>query len=698
MIKLRLVLILMTLSCFVFGQSKKDLLEYGDTAYVHENYASAAYFYLKIINKEGLSSSKTYPYEAKSWSPKKKKNPLDSSKTNPNDTNKYKKNSYVVHKLANSYRLNHDYIKAEKWYEIAVNLTNEQFPNVRFWYADALIKNERYDKGIEQLETFKKESSDEQYKSWADKMIVGAYYAQDNSSNNPSSEVVLADSSINFGNSSFGMNTYGEKGSYVFASSGGNNTVTDEKRQNPNFLSDFYLVNQSNDGSFSAASNLGLPINSEMNEGGGVLSIDRTTFYFTRKSNEKGKDVAIYVSKFFNNQWLQPLKLDSKVNLPGYKSMHPALSKDESTLYFSSNRPGGEGGMDIWYCDIDEYGSLSDPVNMGPDINTPGDEVTPYFQYFTKTLFYSSDGKEGIGGLDIYKTTYDDHNEVWSIPKNIGKPFNSSKDDAFYTVSDNQQDGFLSSDRDTCGCGNDYEGSVYCYQIYSFSQPEMKFSIDGVVYNAETNEIIPNALVTFKDIRGEQDPVFITTDENGAYSRKLEAGWELFIKAQKTKFFGDAASVSTLGLTESKHFIQDFFLSPIPLGEIEIPGIEYDFDKATLRPKSKEILDELVEFLEVNDNIVIEIRSHTDSRGNDQYNLNLSEKRAQSVVKYLVEHGINKERLVAVGMGETEPLDDCSKYEECGSTRNEECECHQRNRRTAFKTLSEDFNNVFKGN
>ncbi|PCJ27230.1 MAG: hypothetical protein COA97_04500 [Flavobacteriales bacterium] len=313
-------------------------------------------------------------------------------------------------------------------------------------------------------------------------------------------------------------------------------------------------------------------------------------------------------------------------------------------------------------------------------------------------MYFSSDALGGIGGFDIYKTSYNDFEDSWSRSKNLGKPFNSSKDDTYYIINKDQSQGFLSSDRIICDCGEEYEGSVYCYRVFQFGQPKQVFSLSGTAFNADTDEIIPNALLTFKDIRGEMDPVYITTDEQGNYKRDLEVGWELFIKAQKSKYFGDAASLSTAGLTESKHFIQDFFLTPIPLGEIEIPGIEYDFDAATLRPKSKEVLDKLVEFLQLNDNIAIEIRSHTDSRGNDNYNLKLSKRRASSVVKYLVAHGINKKRLESKGMGETESLEDCSKYPECGTEKiRKDCDCHQKNRRTAFKTTSEDFKSVFKG-
>ena len=687
----------------LFSQSKNEIIELGDNAYKNENYASAVFYYKKVIDKKGLSSGLVHPYEARAWvaPPKKTKAEQDSIKQGKSDTNSYASDAVVLHKLANAYRKNHDYLNAEKWYEIAVNYpldgVDEELQSSRLWYGEALMNNEKYEEAIKQFEQFKTETPDMELSKRADKGVVGCYYAQDPSSTNGGVNVTPSDTNLNFGTSSFGANYYGDEITLVFAASGPNGTIIEEKNENSNFLSDFYSTQKMMDAGYSSPDNFKTPINSENNEGGGVLSIDRTTFYFTRKSSVNNKDVAIWVSKNFNNQWLQPLKLDEKINVDGYKSMQPALSMEGDILYFSSDRPGGRGGMDIWYCKIDDYGSLSEPINMGSYINTSGDEVTPFYNYFTKTLYFSSDASGGIGGLDIYKTSYNEDEDVWSTPKNIGKPFNSSKDDAYFIIGKDQKQGYLSSDRKPCDCGEEYEGSVYCYKIYEFGQPEMKFSISGTAFNAETNEIIPNALITFKDIRGKSEPFFITTDEQGNYERKLEVGWEMFLKAQKAKYFGDAANLSTEGLTESQHFVQDFFLTPIPMGEVEIPGIEYDFDAATLRPKSKEILDKLVEFLELNNNITIEIRSHTDSRGNDDYNLKLSDKRADSVVKYLVEHGINKKRLESIGMGEKELLDDCSQYPECKDDSNTDCNCHQKNRRTAFKTTSEDFKDVFKG-
>lgn len=702
--RLGFVILLLLSGQLLFSQSKNEIIEQGDNAYKNENYASAVYFYKKVIDKRGISSGLVHPYEARNWvaSPKKSKAEKNAEKQKKIDTNSYAGDAVVLHKLANSYRNNHDYLNAEIWYAIAMKYPiddiDEELQSSRLWYGEALMKNNKYEEALVQFDEFKKETPDMDLSKRADKNIIGCYYAQDQSSTNDDVTVTPSDSNVNFGTSSYGVNYFGDEMTIIFSAAGSKGIVKDEKSQEDSkYLSDFYIAQNFLEEGYSSSINFKAPINSENNEGAGVLSIDRTTFYFTRKSAVNNKDVAIWVSKYFNNQWLQPLKLDAKVNAEGYKSMHPALSMEGDVLYFSSNRSGGYGGMDIWYCTIDDYGGLSSPTNMGSLINTSGDEVTPFYNYFTKTLYFSSDAHGGIGGLDIYKTTYNEDEDSWSNPKNIGKPFNSNKDDTYYIINKNQKRGFLSSDRLTCDCDEEYEGSIYCYKVFQFGQPDMEFSIKGTVFNAETDEVIPNALITFKDIRGKMDPVFITTDEQGNYERKLEVGWEMFLKTQKAKYFGDAASVSTAGLTESKHFVKDFFLTPIPFGEIEIPGIEYDFAAATLRPKSKEILNKLVEFLTLNNNLAIEVRAHTDSRGNDDYNLKLSERRAASVVKYLVAHGINKARLESKGMGETEPLDDCSKYPECGDTGKTDCDCHQKNRRTAFKTTSEEFKDVFKG-
>jgi outer membrane protein OmpA-like peptidoglycan-associated protein len=238
-------------------------------------------------------------------------------------------------------------------------------------------------------------------------------------------------------------------------------------------------------------------------------------------------------------------------------------------------------------------------------------------------------------------------------------------------------------------------------KIYQVDKEPLLFKLSGYVYDRETNKPIPNALLTFKDVDGNVDPFFATSDDKGFYSIDLREDFELYIKAQKNKYFGDAATVSTKGMVESKDLTQDFYLSRIPEGEIVIPGIEYDFDKATLRPESKKILDDLANFLTLNNQIYIQINSHTDCRGSDDYNLRLSKERAKSCVDYLIMKGIDPKRLLSEGYGETQPLeikDDkgnvvttltCD-YINGLKTKEEQEAAHQKNRRTAFVVVHED--------
>lgn len=663
------------------AQSKREWLEYGDEEFEKGNYASAVYYYLKILGKGGEKSKDvTYPYEVRDWIAPAGD---DSSATSGTD----ERYSHVVHKVADSYRLNSDYDNAEIWYAEAVLFQepNPAYPFSRYWYAMALMSNEKYTEAEVQFETFLEEnveltaSSQEatEFQRLAQNGIVSVHYAQDPQNFHDDKQVTKMDTTVNAGTTAFAASYYGND--ILVSSARPESTVGENKDLDPNYVADLFVI-----GKDGTTQQLPFPINTADNEGAGALSVDRTTLYFTRWTYGEPNECAIYVSKFFNGQWLQPLRLDNKVNAVGYKSMHPTLNLDETKLYFSSNRPGGQGGMDIWYCEIDEYGQLGEPVNMGTNVNTAGDEITPFYHYQSNTIYFSSNGRPGYGGQDIFRSTLEINwpDTTWLPAVNIGAPFNSARDDAYFVLDREQRSGYLSSDREKCSdciVEDELIGTGYCYKVYEITQPEMVFSLDGYVYDAETEEVIPGALLTFKDVRGGRDDVFIVTDADGYYYTDLEVGWDLFIKAQKNKYFGDAAAISTVGKTESEHFIQDFYLTPIPEGEIEIPGIEYDFDGYGLRPKSKEILDDLVEFLELNDNLVVEIGSHTDVRGSEEYNQTLSENRAKSVVNYLIANGIDEDRLFATGYGETDLLIEDAQTEEE----------HQRNRRTTFKVLKE---------
>jgi len=225
-------------------------------------------------------------------------------------------------------------------------------------------------------------------------------------------------------------------------------------------------------------------INSPENEGAASVSFGREHLFFTRW-NEDGTESSIYICRNVGDAWFAPQKLNANVNQPGSKSMMPFLSNDGTTLYFVSNRDGGQGGLDIWKSTLDEEGNPGPAENMGAGINSPEGEITPFYHFTSSTLFYSSNGFSGYGGFDIVKSSFNADDNTWSAPKNLDAPFNSSRDDAYFTMDRMQQNGYFSSDRERCQqCG---PGSGYCYKAYSFQNEPLKFAINGHVYNMETD-------------------------------------------------------------------------------------------------------------------------------------------------------------------------------------------------------------------
>jgi outer membrane protein OmpA-like peptidoglycan-associated protein len=360
--------------------------------------------------------------------------------------------------------------------------------------------------------------------------------------------------------------------------------------------------------------------------------------------------------------------------------MQPALNADGTKLYFSSNRPGGLGGYDIWVCDIDGNGIAGTPKNLGPLINTTADEVTPFIHAVTGSLYFSSNGLPGLGGLDIFKC--DVVNDAFAFPVNMNAPLNSSKDDAYYVLDRTQGKGFLSSDRVECPGGN-------CYKIFEFVNQPIKFDVAGIVFDAQTNEPIAGALVSVIETHGNGDPIFIQTNDKGEYFAELRGNSEYFLKAQKNKYLADAGAAVTKDKTKTEHFQQDFFLNVIPKGEIAIEGIEYDFNSAALRPVGMQNLDKIGDLLNLNNNLSVAIEANTDSRGNDAYNMKLSIARAKSCVDYLISKGIAAERLKSKGYGETNPLIKEAEINKMKKKSPEWEAAHQKNRRTALKIIGE---------
>ncbi len=707
------LLVFFTFSITAFAQTKREWLEYGDAAFNTGNYNTAVSYYLKIIDKN-TPADITHPYETKPYTPPVKKNGAAGFKflgltvayipkeTNTKDStlpaiaaNKDSAKTtgfsgtdeqYAVHQIAESYRLNRDYKNAEIWYQKSVKMNGALYPFEGYWYGDALMKNKKYPSANLQFDAIvsgtdlnSKKSSDSILVKLAKLKIAGCYLALDESSTVKGVTITEADSVFNSGASSFAVNYYGDENSLEFTAARDGNTIIDPKKEKGRNSCDIYTAAKTDKG-WADLKKVDGPINTNMNEGAGFLSRDRHSFYFTRWSAADKNQCAIYFSRFMNENWLIPQKMNDKVNADGYKSTDPSVIPDGTIIYFSSNRPGGYGKMDIWYEFIDEDGrTYGEPVNMGPIINTAADEVSPFYHPATATLYFSSDGHPGFGGLDVFKSSYNSNDSIWSAPKNLGQPINSNNDDSYFILNQNQLQGFVTSDRKDC---KDCKGGGSCNKIYTVVKEPNVYDIRGTVYSSEDNQVLANATITFKDIRGEREPFFLTTDSKGTYFYKLGDGMELYMKAQKNNYFGDAGTVVTLGLTESKHFERDFFLAPSSSTDVTaFPSVEYDSEMANLSPEAKKALDNLADFLKLNNNFSVEIDSYADAseHGVDKTVIQLSEDRSKSCVDYLSSKGIALERMIAKGYGSTKlliakPQTDAER---------------QKNRRTTFSPVKE---------
>ncbi len=675
--KLLLVTVLLA-TINVFGQSKKVWLKYADAAFAKKDYPTAIAYYTKVLDDTTVLNELILPYEVQLVNLKTKDFKQDSTKKKADAPKEISKSDYVNHQLAASYRLNFDYINASIYYKKVVN--NGSYPNDAYYYAISLMNLKDYKGAMANLEELLNSTTNDSIKTAIQKKISSCYFALDTNSFKQQIVVKKMDTVVfNAGTASFAAMYWGSATKLLFTSARKGGVLLDPEKQDSRYLCDLYYT-ELKDSGWMKPINFGRPVNTGLHEASSVISSDDIMF-FTRWSDANRNEAFIYMAKMKDGYFFEAYKLSETVNRVGYKSIQPYVSFDGTKLFFSSNKPGGKGGYDLYVCNINESGLTGEAVNLS-SLNTPGDESTPFYHSISNTLFFSSNGHTGLGGLDIFKSTLNVDDSVYAFPKNLGRPINSSKDDAYFILDRLQAKGYFSSDREDCPGGN-------CYDIYEFDNEPILIDISGFVTDDATGEPIQSALVTIKDVHNDVEPLFLITDEKGYYASKLIENMDYFLKAQKKGYQASSASASTKGLTETAHLERDFQLVKIPETDIVIEGIEYDLNKATLRPKSLEILDKIYDYLQLNDNFSIEINAHTDTRGSDKLNLKLSQARAQSCVDYLIKKGIAKARIIAHGYGETQPLISDEEIAKMIPKSEEFEAAHQKNRRTAFKILKE---------
>lgn len=406
--------------------------------------------------------------------------------------------------------------------------------------------------------------------------------------------------------------------------------------QNNNNL---FLVKQDEKGAWLAPVELEDEVNTEYDEGTPSFSPDGNTMYYTycAQDPEGPRTAEIYISTRSSAKWGKGTRatiVKDSVTALG----HPSISPDGKYLYFVSDAVGGFGGKDIFRARVagNDFGPME---NLGEEINTPGDEMFPYVRD-SVTLYFASNGHPGMGGLDLFKATQDSTG-TWKV-ENLGAPINSMADDFGITFAGKEERGFFCSNR------NDARGYDH---IYSFERPTITIFIEGIVNDVDE---YPIEDATVRIVGKDGLNVKVPVKKDGTYRVELERDIRYVMMASARGYLNQNYELHTGPEEKNETYIVDFFLSPISK-PVVIDNIFYDFDKATLRPESKKALDEMIKMLNDNPNVTIELGAHTDRKGTDQYNERLAQRRAQSVVDYLIAGGIEAARLEAKGYGESVP-------------------------------------------
>ena len=641
---------------FAQAQTKNRKLVKADIAFENEEYIKAADLYKKAYKKTKNKAIK----------------------------------AEIIFKQAECYRYSLNYKRAASFYKRAIRA---KYPDVIVYlhYADILKIQENYETAIKYYNEYSKLNPTDVRGEIGKKSCEFAQKWL----KNPTRYVVKPLSVLNSKNSdfspSFGNSDYNEI--YFTSSREGGLSEDIDERTGENYT-DIYVSKLQKSGKWSAPALLPSPINSgNAHEGSSYLNSRGNRMYFTKCSAEDKKinNCSICVSSKKGKLWGDPQQLQIDID-SGITIGHPSVleSEDNFVLVFSANMSGGYGGNDLWISTKEKRNAWSAPVNLGPAVNTPGDEQFP-FLHESGDLYFASNGHAGMGGLDIFVANKDE-NDIYSVVSNLKFPINSASDDFGIIVERSSERGYLTSNRKGGKGGDD---------IYQFELPKLEFDVKGTITDSKTGEIL--TAVSVQITSSDSLTYTVISDNTGLY-RKSDiqpiTTYDLFIEHEG--YLNKTASFTTQDIHENKTFVIDLQLDPIKK-EIILPRIEYDFAKWDLRPQSIIDLDLLVETLNDNPEIVIELTSHTDFRGGEKQNIELSQKRADVCVDYLISKGIQKERLIAVGKGESVPFVIVNKdgrfkegdvltksYIKKIKFRKNKEKAHQYNRRTTFKVLPDE--------
>jgi peptidoglycan-associated lipoprotein len=663
--------------------------------------AIALFFTVSLYAQRGLTESADKDFEDFKYATAVDKYKKAYSKAKDKD-----EKNRIRFQMAECYRLMGDPKRAEPTYKSLVrNDYYKKEPIVLLHYANTLKINQNYDEAMPQYELYiKLKPNDPRGADGLQSCKVQKELVE-----HPTNHQLKNYKQINSRADDFSPCFESDNfNSLIFVSNREGATGKENDEGTGSSFTDLFLTRMDKKGDWSTPNLLESEekINTATNEGSPMMNSSFTTLYFARCGNEKAKKLGchIYKSKKTGRNYSDPEIIDLGGDSTS-RILHPTLSDDELTIFFTADFPNGQGGTDIYYATRERSSEdFGRPKNMGPVINTTGNEGFPFLRSDT-VLYFASDGHIGMGGLDIFKTTKT--GKEWGVPVNLGFPLNSNADDfAIIFKTNAEEEGYFCSNRKEFELERGKGGD----DIWYFIVPPVEFTLSGIVKDDRTLQFIEGALVRM--VGSDGSAIEKSTNSIGRYEFSKDqfrprTTYELTVT--KDQYFSATGTVTTVGVERSRNFERDFLLVPIPKKPIVLPEILYDLAKWDLKPQYQDSLQGLIKTLDDNPTIVVELASHTDARDTDERNDILSQKRAQSVVDYLILRGIDPDRLVAKGYGERVPRELDHNYYLNGvlvldsgvvlteayinglpNTEKKEF-AHQLNRRTEFSVLNNDF-------
>ncbi len=575
------------------------------------------------------------------------------------------------YRIAELFRYTRDYVNAEEYYGKVVKTASAKFPDALFYLGTMQKANGKYKEAIETFGKFKKGSAsvnNETIKKLYKTELEGCTLAI-NYKDSTAKEIIFPMPEINNPHIDFSPIPLTEN-KLVFGSVREPKArffdidPDKEEKQDTSALPPtrkFYVGEKESGGTCKFKGEWAGPFNSkDVDIANGTFSLDKSRFYFTKcEKNWQFKMICkIYYSEKKGDEWSTPVVMDNQINMPDFTSSHPTVGqeskKKQEVLYFVSDRPGTRGGLDIWYAEYDaRKKAFKEPKNAGSKVNTIGTETTPFYDAKTKTLYFSSDGKANIGGLDVYKSIGEVNK--FSVPVNLGPKINSSADDLDFALNSKGNGGFFASNRSG---GQSLYNATCCDDIYEFTFTKfIEYISKGKITDKDSN-CVTDAIISVYIINGEEK--YLSEEikiKDCNYRLNLRSGYNYVVEANKEGYFNNSIDINTKTMVKSDSATHNFAIAKVPEKPLLIPNINFEFGSAKLTPESKAVLDtSIVKLLHQNPLLIIELATHTDSKGADDYNLKLSQKRADAVLQYLIEKGIVKERMTAKGYGESQPI------------------------------------------